>query len=255
MPAEYVSGPYANETYLRGLKSSAADIERQVRNTLTEISRQRQVGQEAAAKIAGAAASAYAPVQENLGADLSSLGVQPLTSLTEAFTDEAAAYKDVGTLMGKGFQEEEVARTGGVKNIRSELLSDLRAKAREYISRRQQEDRQRSFETEENRRARLLQRQMAEQQAALAREQLAMQARLAAEQRAFQAQQGSLDRATQMRIAEMQRAGAFPNGVNTIEQQLAYLAFLDGLKNQGHLSNLTTEQQTAKRRIASQRML
>lgn len=156
-------GPYANETYLRSLATSSGDIKRQVGNTLQEIARQRAVAGQQTEQIPGAAGLEFDRSQNQLSGDMQTLGIGPLASVMNAFSNGKASYGRASGLLNQGFGEQEVSRRGSANNIQQELLSDLASKANTYISGRQLEDRDKNFRTQEAERQAAVQRQMQDQ--------------------------------------------------------------------------------------------
>lgn len=159
---------YDNETYLQSLNASKGDVDRQVQNALAEIARQRQVAGQQTAKIPGAANTAISTSRDTLNTQLSGLGVTPLASLMQAFDSTGASYGRAAGLLNQGFGEQETRRRGSAVGLQQELLADIQAKANDYITRRQQEDRERAFQQQEAARQRALQEELARQSQAQA---------------------------------------------------------------------------------------
>lgn len=156
-------GPYANETYLRSLATSSGDIKRQVGNTLQEIARQRAVAGQQTAQIPGAAGLEFDRSKDQLSGDMQTLGIGPLASVMNAFSNGKASYGRASGLLDQGFGEQEVSRRGSANNIQQELLADLASKAGTYISGRELEDRDKNFRAQEAERQAAVQRAMQDQ--------------------------------------------------------------------------------------------
>lgn len=185
---------YDNETYLRSLAKSRADADRALTNALTEINRQRRVGIEQAGKIPGATTNAFNTAQGTLNTDLASLGVDPMQSVNQAFTLGKQGYSKASGHLQTGFTEQRTQRASAAKNIVAAVKSDITGKANEYISRRQQEDRERKAREQAAAQQRALQQELMNRQFALQQEMLAAQAAEAQRQRDFMAAQAYLDR-------------------------------------------------------------
>lgn len=162
--APWDSGAYANDTYLQSLKTSSADVTRQVQNTLAEIARQRQVAGTQTTKIPGAANTAFSGAEGTLASLLASIGQNPLAAVTAAFSGGRAAYGRAAGLLDQGFGEQQVQRNAQTENIKQQLLADLIRQGNEYAAQRAAEDRDRAFQTEENARSRALQEKLAAMQ-------------------------------------------------------------------------------------------
>lgn len=186
------TSPYANETYLRSLAASQGDVNRQVGNALQEVVRQRDIGLARSAQVPGAAARLYDDGRGTLQGDLASLNsaggrpIGPLASVTGAFQDSKASYKQVGGLLGQGFRERSDRQTGEVKNLQQTLLAELRDKGNEYVSRREGEDRQMAFQAQQGAAARTLQEEMMRRQQAMQEAAAAEAVKEAQKQRDFE---------------------------------------------------------------------
>lgn len=189
---------YDNETYLQSLAKSRADADRALSNALTEINRQRSVGQQAANQIPGATKTSFNTAQDTLNMDLASLGVGQMASVGQAFDLGRLGYRNASGYLREGFKEQGVQRSSAARNIVSGVKSDITGKAQEYISRRQQEERERRAREAEAARQRALQQELANRQYAMQQEMLAAQAAEAQRQRDFMSQQAALDRLASM---------------------------------------------------------
>lgn len=199
MATDPFSTRYANETYLQSLAASKSDATRALQNALSEISRQRQVGQDAAGQIPGAANTAFNTSQQRLTGDIQSLGLGgPLSSALQAFNMGRTGYQNASGLLREGFQEQSVQRTGGAKNIVQQVIGDITGKGNEYVSRRDQEERERAYREAEAARQRALQEELANRQYAMQQQALAVQAAEADRQRQFLANQAAMDRSLAM---------------------------------------------------------
>lgn len=176
---------YSNDTYLRSLQDSSADIRRQVSNSIEEINKQRLIAGQQTAQIPGATANIYGAGSKSVSDDIASISgrsritgqarVQPLASVLNAFNDGTASYGRVAGLLNQGFDEQAAQRRSGVDSVLAQLLADNAAKANTYRSGREGEDRQRDFEREEADRQADLTRELQDRDAALARELLSLQ--------------------------------------------------------------------------------
>lgn len=164
--AEPWQGAYANDTYLRSLAASTGDIDREVRNALTEIGRQRTTNQAAAGRVPGTVTGLMNDSQGRLAGDLFSLGTPQMESVRGYFDSGRQTYRTIGDLMKLGFGERATRQAGQVKNLNSDLLYDLRNKGMEYASRRESEDRQMAFQSQQAAAQRSLQEELARQQIA-----------------------------------------------------------------------------------------
>lgn len=190
MADPWATGPYANETYLRSLAGSSADVQRQVANAYNEIQRQRVAYQAAAGQVAGAAGTAFNESQSRLGTSLASLGMGIQSQAVQnAYSGGRESYGKVAGLLQQGFGEQETRRRGQVTGIQNDLMADLRQKGHEYVSRRTQEDRERQHQEQMAAAQRALQIQLANQQIAAQRQIAAMQAAEADKIRREQEQQ------------------------------------------------------------------
>lgn len=199
MATDPFSTRYANETYLQSLAASKSDATRALQNALSEISRQRQVGQDAAGQIPGAANTAFNTSQQRLTGDIQSLGLGgPLSSALQAFNMGRTGYQNASGLLSEGFNEQSVQRTGGAKNIVQQVIGDITGKGNEYVSRRDQEERERAYREAEAARQRALQEELANRQYAMQQQALAVQAAEADRQRQFLANQAAMDRSLAM---------------------------------------------------------
>jgi hypothetical protein len=183
----WAQGPYANETYLRSLAKSAGDVDRQVGNALTEIGRQRQVAGAQTAKIPGATNVIFNDGLSGLAKAGQAFGVTaPSEAVARAFTRNRDSMGVMAGLYNKGFGERETRQKGGVKNVSQELINDLRMKGTEYVSKRQQEDRDRQHQERMAAQQRALQMEMMRRQEAMQRQAQAAAMAEAEKQRAIE---------------------------------------------------------------------
>lgn len=190
---------YDNETYLRALEASRADINRQVQNTLREVNKQRDHALGQSGQTRSTASNVYQGERSNLSRSLSGasdalshlglagVGNEAFAQGRRDFQDETtgalADWSQAQNLLGQGFREQAAQQRGSVNNISQSLLSDIDSQRADYISRREAEDRA----------------------AALQREQMAQAAREAAAARAHAQQLADQQIAAQR---EMQRMNA-----------------------------------------------
>lgn len=175
---------YSNDTYLRSLDQSSADIRRQVENSIGEITKQREVAGQQTAQIPGAAASIFGAGSKSVSDDMASIsridkhGNQanlPLQSLMDAFSAGTASYGRATGLLNQGFDEQAQQRRSGVESILAQLLADTNAKRNTYVGGREAEDRDRAFQEDESRRRADLERELQDRDAALRRELLELE--------------------------------------------------------------------------------
>jgi Skp family chaperone for outer membrane proteins len=163
----WATGPYANDTYLRSLAASSSDTKRQVGNALNEIARQKVVNQGQAGKVADTTRGIYQGGANQSQSDADILGVRQSGALQRGFASGQEAMGKIQGLWQQGFGERETRQRGAANNIGSELQRDLREKGFEYVSKRQQEDRQRAHEAQMAAQQRALQEEMMRRQAAM----------------------------------------------------------------------------------------
>jgi hypothetical protein len=200
---------YDNESYLVSLANSRGDVDRQVQNTLNEVTRQQQVAQNQVGKIDGAVGSIFdqgrgavrqdtGNLNSGLGSYLSGVGLGENTSALSALGRQQAAFQAASPLLNQGFSEQATQRSGAVNNIGAQLRADLEAKRNDYIGRRDQEERQKAFDAQQALAAQRAQEAlMNRQMEATTRTQAAMLAAQQLEaqrQREFEAQQAAIAR-------------------------------------------------------------
>lgn len=177
---------YPNDTYLRSLEASSADVDRQVANALTEIGRQRQTAVAQTAQIPGATSNIFNEGSQRLSADTASLGVKPLGSLMSAFENSKESYGRVRGLLDQGFGEQETRRRGSVQSVKQDLLAGIRERSADYTARREAEDRSRAFAAEQAAASRALQEEMMRRQEAIQTSALAAEQEEARKQRLWE---------------------------------------------------------------------
>lgn len=176
---------YSNDTYLRSLDQSSADIRRQVTNAIGEINRQREAAGQQTAQIPGATANIYTAGGQSVTSDLAGLSginratgqqrVTTLPALMGAFADGTASYGRVAGLLNQGFDEQAAQRRGSVESVLAQLLADNASKANTYRSGRESEDRGYDFAREEAERRAALERELQDRDSALRRELLELE--------------------------------------------------------------------------------
>lgn len=176
---------YSNDTYLRSLEESSADIRRQVTNSIEEINKQRQVAGQQTAQLPGVAANIYGGGSDRLTSDLASISgvnrttgaqrVNVLPAVQQAFADGTASYGRVAGLLNQGFDEQAAGRRATVESVLAQLLADNESKRATYAGGREAEDRDRNFAREEAERRAALERELQDRDAALARELLELE--------------------------------------------------------------------------------
>lgn len=169
---------YSNDVYLRSLAASSGDVDRQVKNALTEVSRQRQVAGAQTSLIPGAVNPIVDGSRQRLSADIASLGTGihddgrrggalQVGAVNQAFDNTKASYGRISGLLNQGFAERQTRQEGGVRGIEQDLLAGLRERAAEYTAGREAEDRQTSFTAQQNAAARALQEEQFNRQIAI----------------------------------------------------------------------------------------
>lgn len=205
---------YDNESYLRSLSKSRGDADRQISNTLSEIVRQRQVGQAQAGKTDEAAGSVFAQTKvqhqadrTNLGQSLQGLGLSAdlvpdsQTMLHDILGRQQGAYGKASGLLQQGFAEQGTQRTGLAQNIGKEIRGDFDSKRAEYVSRRDAEERQKAHQRALEQQRQAAQRAAQAHQAKLQQQALAHSAQQAAAHRQWESQMAAYNRQREANLA------------------------------------------------------
>lgn len=183
---------YANDTYLQSLATARAGIDRNVANTLTEVTRQRELGVNQAKLVPGAvtgtntAAATQSSVAtgdmmgslEKYGFAHPDLGMRD--SVEQGPRDIVArlgalqgTYDRAAPLLGQGFQERGAQQAGRVSLIGQQLHADNDMARSNYVSGREAEDRSRSFQQEQAETSNRIALESLAQEAQLERERIA----------------------------------------------------------------------------------
>ncbi len=153
---------YEDDAYLQSLQAAQGDVNRHLSTALAEIARQRDVAAAQLPKMQLAAGEAANGAKGGLMSMLQSVGINHAApSLTEAFTNTNRAYGRAGGLLSQGFMEQASRRGASANGIATSLSGDIQGKIAEQYARRQQEDRERSFQAQMAAQQRALQEELA----------------------------------------------------------------------------------------------